>query len=139
MREDDGRAIPNFICQAVDNLPLTVAGKGDQTRSIQYVSDLVEGCIRMLDSSHAGPVNIGNPCETSISELARIIISLTASTSTIKEIARPEDDPSVRRPDIEKARQLLGWSPIVSLEDGLVETIRYFRLKRQQDCSASVS
>jgi dTDP-glucose 4,6-dehydratase len=127
MRPSDGRAIPTFIRQALAGSPLTVAGDGSQTRSIQYVSDLVEGVTRLLVSDHAGPVNIGNPAEVSIRELAETIVDLTGSTSSLTFVPRPEDDPAVRRPDIELARRLLGWSPVVPLEDGLRRTIEWFR------------
>ncbi|MHA6784088.1 UDP-glucuronic acid decarboxylase family protein [Pseudonocardia saturnea] len=127
MRPDDGRAVPTFIRQALDGEPLTVAGDGTQTRSIQYVDDLVEGVLRMLGSTLAGPVNIGNPHEVSISELALLVRDLVGSSSPLHHIPRPEDDPTVRRPDITLARSSLGWEPTVDLADGLGRTIAWFR------------
>jgi dTDP-glucose 4,6-dehydratase len=127
MRSNDGRAIPNFIQQALRGEPITVAGDGRQTRSIQYVDDLVEGVMRMLRSGHAGPMNIGNPHEVSMLDLATTIRDLCASSSEITFIARPEDDPTIRQPDISLARNVLGWDPKVDLIDGLRRTIAYFR------------
>ena len=132
MRVRDGRAIPAFISQALTNEPMTVFGKGDQTRSFCYVSDLVDGLCRLLFSEHPGPVNIGNPSEMTILELAEKIRTMTGSKSTIGYKPLPEDDPKVRQPDIELARKLLGWTPQVSLEDGLETTIEYFRGKLGQ-------
>ncbi len=129
MRVRDGRAIPAFISQALMNEPLTVFGKGDQTRSFCYVNDLVDGLCRLLFSEHPGPVNIGNPSEMTILELAEKIRTMTGSKSAIDYKPLPEDDPKVRQPDIELARKLLGWTPQVSLEDGLEKTIEYFRGK----------
>jgi dTDP-glucose 4,6-dehydratase len=127
MRPDDGRAVPTFIRQALAGEPLTVAGDGSQTRSIQYVDDLVEGCMRLLRSALAGPVNIGNPREVSISELATLVRALTGTTGPVVHVPRPEDDPSVRRPDISLASAELGWTPQVDLADGLRRTIDWFR------------
>lgn len=127
MRPDDGRAIPTFIRQALGGEPITVAGDGTQTRSIQYVDDLVEGVVRLLRSNESGPVNIGNPHELSVNELARTIRELTGSSSEIVYIDRPQDDPSVRQPDISLARDLLGWEPRVPPADGLARTIQWFR------------
>ena len=127
MRPDDGRAVPTFIRQALRDEPLTVAGEGTQTRSIQYVDDLVEGCLRLLWSTLPGPVNVGNPHEVSINELAAVIRELTGSASTVRHVPRPEDDPTVRRPDIALARRELGWEPAVDLTDGLKRTIAWFR------------
>ena len=127
MRPDDGRAVPTFIRQALRGEPLTVAGDGSQTRSIQYVTDLVEGCLRLLHSELPGPVNIGNPCEVSIAELAVLIRDLVGSASPLQFGPRPEDDPTVRQPDIGLAGEALGWAPTVSLTDGLRTTIARFR------------
>jgi dTDP-glucose 4,6-dehydratase len=127
MRPGDGRAVPTFIRQALHGHPLTVAGDGRQTRSIQYVDDLVEGAVALLWSAHPGPVNIGNPVEVTIAELARLIRDLTASASLVEHVPRPEDDPMVRRPDITLARTVLGWEPRVELADGLSRTISWFR------------
>jgi dTDP-glucose 4,6-dehydratase len=127
MRPNDGRAIPTFIRQALRNEPITVAGDGSQTRSVCYVDDLVEGILRLLRSDLAGPVNIGNPYELSMLELAERIKELSKSESEIVFIPRPEDDPSVRQPDITLARTLLGWEPQVPLDEGLAKTIAWFQ------------
>lgn len=128
MRPNDGRAIPNFVRQALAGEPVTVSGDGSQTRSICYVDDLVDGVLRMLLTTHdAGPVNIGNPHEISMRDLAQWIIELTGTSSQIQFIARPTDDPTVRRPDTTKAQQLLGWTPRVPVETGLERTIQWFR------------
>jgi dTDP-glucose 4,6-dehydratase len=127
MRPEDGRAIPTFIRQALSGEPITVAGDGSQTRSIQYVDDLVEGVVRMAASDHPGPVNIGTPHEVSVLELAETIKRLCGSSSEIRFIERPEDDPTVRQPDITLAREVLGWEPVVPFEDGLKRTIAWFR------------
>src|SRR5215470_11904905 len=131
MRLNDGRVVPNFISQALKGEPLTVYGDGSQTRSFCYVSDLVEGIVRLLRSDYRLPVNLGNPIEVSIREFADRIKALTGSTSEIVFRPLPVDDPRVRQPDITRARQLLGWEPRVSLEDGLRRTIDYFRPKLQ--------
>jgi dTDP-glucose 4,6-dehydratase len=127
MRPDDGRAVPTFIRQALRGEPITVAGDGGQTRSIQYVDDLVEGCVRLLHSREPGPVNIGNPHEVSMTELAVLVRDLVGSASPLEYVPRPEDDPTVRRPDIALARAVLGWEPKVDLADGLCRTIDWFR------------
>lgn len=127
MRPDDGRAIPTFICQALANDPITVAGDGRQTRSVCYVEDLVEGIVRLLHSSHPGPMNIGNPHEMSVLDLADTIRGLVDSKSPIVFVGRPEDDPTVRQPDITLARHELGWEPAVPILDGLKRTIGWFR------------
>jgi dTDP-glucose 4,6-dehydratase len=127
MRPNDGRAIPNFIRQSLRGEPITVAGDGSQTRSIQYVDDLVEGTVRMLRSDHSGPMNIGNPHEVSMLELAEAVRDLCESSSEITFIPRPEDDPTIRQPDITLAREVLGWEPKVGLYEGLKLTIAYFR------------
>jgi dTDP-glucose 4,6-dehydratase len=127
MRRHDGRAVPEFIAQALTNKPVTVFGKGQQTRSFCYVSDLVEGIYRLLLSGHNDPMNIGNPNEITLKHLADIIIKLSASKSKIVYRPLPVDDPKVRRPDITKAKKLLKWEPVVPLEAGLKKTIEYFR------------
>ncbi|RMF03142.1 MAG: SDR family oxidoreductase [Chloroflexi bacterium] len=131
MRQEDGRVVPNFIAQALRGDPLTVYGKGQRTRAFCFVSDLVEGIYRLLMSNEKEPVNIGNPSEMSILNFAKKVIELTNSTSEITFIEptdmRIKDDPKVRRPDITKARTILGWEPTVLLEDGLAQTIEYFR------------
>ncbi|MBI5245284.1 MAG: SDR family oxidoreductase [Elusimicrobia bacterium] len=127
MRKKDGRAVPNFITQALKGRPITVYGKGSQTRSLCYISDLVEGILRLLRSGLNAPVNIGNPQEISILELAETIRRLARSKSRIAYKPLPADDPRVRRPDIALARKALQWKPKVSLEEGLRRTIEYFR------------
>jgi dTDP-glucose 4,6-dehydratase len=129
MRLNDGRVVPNFIAQALRGEELTVYGDGSQTRSFCYVTDLVEGLLRLLRSDYDGPVNMGNPQELSVLEFAHRIIALTGSRSRITFRPLPVDDPRVRQPDITLARRLLAWEPRVSLEDGLRETIHYFREK----------
>jgi len=123
----DGRAVPNFMAQAIRGEPLTVYGDGSQTRSLCYVSDLVSGVLGALDKGDNLPVNLGNPEEVTILDLARIIVRLAASASTIEFRPLPVDDPRQRRPDITHARELLGWKPEVALEDGLSRTLEYFR------------
>jgi len=127
MRPNDGRAIPTFIRQAMNNEPITVAGDGSQTRSVCYVSDLIDGILRLLHSDLAGPVNIGNPHELSMLELADRIKELAKSDSEIVFVPRPEDDPSVRRPDISLARRELAWEPVVQLAEGLERTLEWFQ------------
>jgi dTDP-glucose 4,6-dehydratase len=129
MRLNDGRVVPNFIAQALRGEELTVYGDGSQTRSFCYVSDLVEGILRLLRSEYDGPVNVGNPQELSVLEFAHRIIALTGSRSRIAFRPLPEDDPRVRQPDIALARGLLGWEPRVALEEGLGATVAYFREK----------
>src|SRR5258707_14367860 len=119
MRPDDGRAIPTFLRQALANQPITVFGDGSQTRSFCYVDDLVRGLILLARSGEHFPVNIGNPQEMTLLELAETVVRVTGSKSEIVFEALPVDDPQVREPDITRARQLLGWEPQVSLEDGL--------------------
>lgn len=131
MRPNDGRAIPNFIRQALAGEPVTVAGDGSQTRSICYVDDLVSGILAMADSDHPGPINIGNPHEISMKDLAEWIISLTGSTSRLEYIPRPVDDPTVRQPDTTLATEVLGWAPQVSIEDALLRTIDWFRVESE--------
>jgi dTDP-glucose 4,6-dehydratase len=130
MRPDDGRAIPTFVRQALADAPITVAGDGRQTRSICYVDDTVEGIYRLLMSDLPGPVNIGNPHEVSVLELAQWIRDLVGSRRPIEFIERPPDDPRVRRPDITLARSTLDWSPVMETGDGLKRTIAWFREHR---------
>lgn len=127
MRVEDGRVIPNFICQALQNRPLTVYGDGSQTRSYCYVADLVRGIEKVLVSKLNEPVNLGNPNEMSVLHLARQILQLTGSKSSIVHKPLPVDDPKQRCPDIALAKKSLGWRPEVSLEEGLPRTISYFR------------
>ena len=123
MRPYDGRAIPTFLRQALEDKPLTVFGAGEQTRSFCYVSDLIEGFLRLINSDQHEPVNIGNPNEFTILELAEAILRVTGSASQIIYEALPQDDPTVRRPDITLARRLLDWNPTVELEEGLRLTL----------------
>jgi dTDP-glucose 4,6-dehydratase len=123
MRPHDGRAIPTFVRQALAGTPLTVFGRGEQTRSFCYVTDLIEGFLRLIESDYHRPVNLGNPSEFTIQELAEVVLRLTGSASPIVHEALPEDDPMVRRPDISLARDLLGWEPTVELEEGLTRTL----------------
>ena len=129
MAPDDGRVISNFIVQALRGAPLTVYGTGEQTRSCQYVDDLIEGMRRMMSSDEAfvGPVNLGNPEECTVKELAMRILRLTRSDSRMVFLDLPVDDPKRRRADISLARHALGWSPRVCLDEGLVRTIQYYR------------
>jgi dTDP-glucose 4,6-dehydratase len=127
MQHDDGRIVPNFIVQALRNEPLTVYGDGSQTRSFCYVEDLVEGLIRLSGSKDHMPVNLGNPQEMSVLEFARLIREMTGSRSEIVFRPLPEDDPRQRRPDISRARAVLGWAPRTPLEEGLRRTIEAFR------------
>jgi len=126
MRAGDGRVVPTFIGQALRGEPLTAFGDGSQTRSFCFVSDLIEGIWRLLNSDEVDPVNIGNPAEMTVLEFAREVIRLTGSTSEVVFRELPVDDPKVRQPDIAKAKRVLGWEPVVSLEDGLRETIAFF-------------
>jgi len=133
MRAGDGRVVPTFITQALDGKPLTVFGDGSQTRSFCYVDDLVEGIWRLLNSDWKDPMNIGNPSEMTVLQFAEEIVRITGAGSEIVFEPLPEDDPKVRQPDITQARRVLGWEPRVSLEEGLVRTIRHFEeLRRRQ-------
>ena len=129
MRLHDGRVVPAFISQALTGRPLTVFGRGRQTRSFCYVSDLIEGIYRLMMSAYDWPVNIGNPAEMTMLEFAREIIRATSSRSKVVFKPLPQDDPKQRRPDITRAREILGWAPKVPLAEGLVKTIEYFRKK----------
>jgi dTDP-glucose 4,6-dehydratase len=129
MRVNDGRAVPAFISQALRGEDVTIFGTGTQTRSFCYITDLVDGILRLAASSVNDPVNIGNPLEMSIEKMARLIIQMTGSSSRIVHRELPADDPKVRQPDITRARTLLGWEPKVPLEQGLTSTIEYFRKK----------
>ncbi|HSH46521.1 MAG TPA: UDP-glucuronic acid decarboxylase family protein [Longimicrobiales bacterium] len=139
MRPGDGRVVSNFIVQALRGEPLTVYGDGSQTRSFCYVDNEVDGIYRLFMSDYHDPVNIGNPNEFTIRELAETVIRVVGSDSTIEERPLPEDDPTVRQPDITLARELLGWEPDIQLEEGLQRTIPHFRkLVEEQDASARV-
>lgn len=132
MRRDDGRVVPTFICQAIRGEPLTVHGDGSQTRSFCYVDDLVEGLILAMEKGDQLPVNLGSDRESSILDFARMVIRLCGSSSPIKLTERPVDDPAVRRPDLSRAREKLGWQARVSLEAGLQKTIQYFRERQTE-------
>lgn len=129
MQPDDGRVVSNFIIQALRNDDITIYGDGQQTRSFCFVSDLVDGIVRMMDSptGFTGPINLGNPIEFTMLELAESILNLTGSSSKLVFKTLPSDDPRQRKPDISLAKQNLGWQPLVNLEEGLKETIRYFK------------
>ena len=129
MHPDDGRVVSNFIVQALRGKPLTIYGDGSQTRSFCYVSDLVEGLVRLMDAPKevTGPVNLGNPKEMTIRELAEQVIRMTGAKSKLEQKPLPGDDPTQRCPDIGLAKKQLGWAPAVALEDGLEKTIRYFK------------
>jgi dTDP-glucose 4,6-dehydratase len=127
MRPDDGRVISTFINQALKNDPLTVFGDGSQTRSIQYVSDLIDGIRALMNSDINTPVNIGNPQEITILDLAKLVIKLSNSHSEIVYKPLPQDDPQVRRPDITKAKKYLNWEPVVDLEEGLIKSINWYK------------
>jgi len=127
MRPNDGRVVSNFIVQALRGEPLTMYGAGDQTRSFCYATDEVDGIYRLFMSDYTDPVNIGNPNEFTVQQLAQRVLALTGSSSTIENQPLPTDDPKVRRPDITVARRELGWEPTISLDEGLQKTIPYFR------------
>ena len=126
MTKNDGRVVSNFILQALKGKDITVYGNGSQTRSFQFIDDLVEGLMKMMNSNSVGPINLGNPIELSMKDLATMVIWLTNSSSNIIYKELPEDDPKRRRPDISLAKSLLDWSPIIDLETGLKKTINYF-------------
>jgi dTDP-glucose 4,6-dehydratase len=132
MRIDDGRALPNFMARALQNQPLAVYGDGSQTRSLCYVSDLIDGLYRLLLSNETGPINLGNPEEISILELAEAVIRVTQSRSRIVFESLPIDDPQRRQPDIAAAREKLEWYSQVCLQKGLVKTLPYFRSLLQE-------
>jgi UDP-glucuronate decarboxylase len=129
MHPNDGRVVSNFIVQAIKGDPITIYGDGSQTRSFCYVDDLIEGMVRLMQSSNdiTGPMNMGNPNEFTMLELAELVLRLTGSSSKLKFMPLPQDDPKQRKPDISLAKQVLDWVPKVSLEDGVKETIAYFR------------
>jgi UDP-glucuronate decarboxylase len=127
MARDDGRVVSNFVTQAIQNKPITIYGDGSQTRSFCFVSDLVDGLIKLMNSTYIGPVNIGNPHEMTIKQIAEKIIRLSNSSSSLEFKQLPQDDPVRRQPDITKARQFLEWEPKVPLDEGLKRTIDYFR------------
>jgi len=133
IRTDDGRVIPTFITQALKGEDLTVFGDGSQTRSFCYVDDLIDGILKLMDVEYHFPINLGNPQEMTIIELAKLIIELTGSKSGIKFLPLPQDDPKIRRPDITRAKELLNWEPKVLLKQGLLPTIAYFKAKLKID------
>jgi nucleoside-diphosphate-sugar epimerase len=128
-RPDDGRVVSNFVMQALQGKPITLYGDGSQTRSFTYVDDEIRGFLALLDSDYVGPVNIGNPTEFTVAELADLVLELTSSSSTLIHEPLPVDDPTRRRPDITLARRVLGWEPQVELREGLARTIEWFRTK----------
>jgi dTDP-glucose 4,6-dehydratase len=130
MRFDDGRAVTNFLSQALAGEPLTIYGDGSQTRSFTYVDDEVRGFLALLDSDVTTPVNIGSTGEFTVAELARLVLEVTGSSSELVSLPLPIDDPTQRRPDITKARELLGWEPEIALRDGLERTVADFRARR---------
>jgi dTDP-glucose 4,6-dehydratase len=130
LRPADGRVVSNFLVQAMEGKPLTVYGDGTQTRSFCYVDDLISGILGLLRSDHVGPVNIGNPNEFTILELAQAVLDVTGSSSEIAYEPLPTDDPSQRQPDITLAREVLGWEPEVQLKEGLIRTFDWYRRKR---------
>jgi dTDP-glucose 4,6-dehydratase len=129
MRVDDGRAVSNFLVQALRGEPVTIFGEGTQTRSFTYVDDEIRGFLALLDSDVTTPVNIGNPDEYTIAQLAEMAIDVTGSSSSLVKLPLPVDDPAQRRPDTTKARELLGWEPTVGLREGLERTTEYFRTR----------
>jgi len=127
MRAHDGRVVPAFICQALENKPITIFGDGSQTRSFCYVADLLEGIYKLAISDESDPVNIGNPREMTVCQFAELIIKLIGSSSKLEYYPLPVDDPKIRQPNIERAKKILGWEPQVKLEEGLGNTIEWFR------------
>jgi UDP-glucuronate decarboxylase len=127
MHPNDGRVVSNFIIQALQNKPITIYGQGEQTRSFQYVSDLVEGLYALMNGDYDGPVNLGNPDEYSVKQFAEYIKDLTKSESEIKLLEKTQDDPSRRKPDISRAKEKLNWEPRVKVADGLMKTVTYFK------------
>jgi dTDP-glucose 4,6-dehydratase len=136
MRPDDGRVVSSFIDQALRSAPLTVFGDGSQTRSLCYVDDLVRGIAAMLDSRERGPINLGNPVELTVCQIAELVRELAGSPSKIELHPLPEDDPTRRKPDITRARERLGWSPQVPVREGIVRTIEW-HAKALQEARAS--
>ena len=135
MDQNDGRVVSNFIVQALKNEDITIYGDGSQTRSFCYVSDLVEGMVRMMNNPQGfiGPVNLGNPSERTILDFAKLIIELTNSNSKIIHMPLPKDDPTQRKPDISLAKKELNWEPTVDIKDGLLKTIEYFEKKIREN------
>jgi len=136
MRPHDGRVVTSFIAQALNGDPLTIYGDGSQTRSFCYVDDLIRGIVAMIDSTEQGPVNLGNPHERTMLELAALVLELTGADSEVEFHPLPVDDPTRRRPVIVRAQEALGWQPVVSVEEGLTRTVRYFRDRPEQVAAA---
>ena len=139
MRAEDGRVVSSFIAQALNGDPLTIYGDGLQTRSFCYVDDLVRGIVAMANSSETGPINLGNPVERTVQELAELVLEFTGSGSAIEFHQLPKDDPTRRRPDIGLAETLLDWQPQVSTEEGLHQTVEYFRAHKREVSAAARS
>lgn len=139
MRPHDGRVVTSFITQALNGDPLTIYGDGNQTRSFCYVDDLIRGIVAMIDATEAGPVNLGNPNERTVTELAKLILEITGSTSPIEYHPLPTDDPTRRRPEITKAHRALGWSLRVDAEEGLRRTVEWFRAIPEQVSAAAAA
>jgi dTDP-glucose 4,6-dehydratase len=139
MRSHDGRVVTSFITQALNGDPLTIYGDGSQTRSFCYVDDLIRGIVAMIDATEPGPVNLGNPNERTVTELAELILEITGSTSAIEYHPLPTDDPTRRRPEISKAARTLGWSLRVDTEDGLRRTVEWFRARPEEVAAAAVA
>ena len=132
LNSNDGRVVSNFITQALSNQNITIYGDGTQTRSFQYIDDLISGMIFLMNSHYNLPVNMGNPVEINMNYLAQKILALTKSKSKIEYKELPSDDPKRRKPDISRAKEILGWSPNFKLEDGLNRTIQYFKQKNEE-------
>jgi dTDP-glucose 4,6-dehydratase len=139
MRPRDGRVVTSFITQALNGDPLTIYGDGTQTRSFCYVDDLVRGLVAMIDSPDPGPINLGNPVERTVAQLADLVLLLTDSSSAIEYHPLPADDPARRRPDISRAREVLGWTPVVCVEDGLRRTVDAFRGRPHEVAAAAAT
>ena len=136
MQPNDGRVVTNFVVQALTNAPLTVYGDGSQTRSFCYVDDEVEGLYQLFLRGDSEPTNVGNPGEFTVLQLAEMVIEMTGSRSVIQRLPLPKDDPKVRRPDITRAKRILGWEPRIPLQEGLVKTIEYFRAMPRERLAA---
>jgi nucleoside-diphosphate-sugar epimerase len=139
MREDDGRMVPNFIQQALAGRPLTIYGEGTQTRSVQYVDDLIGGVFRLMNSDETRPVNVGNPTEYSVREIAELLIELSGSKSELVHEPLPKDDPKRRCPDISRAREVLGWEPATHAREGLKKTLSWFAERSDSSQDEEVS
>jgi dTDP-glucose 4,6-dehydratase len=136
LRPHDGRVVSSFITQALNGDPLTIYGDGRQTRSFCYVDDLIRGIVAMIDCDEPGPVNLGNPIERTVRELAELVLRITGSSSPVEYHPLPSDDPTRRQPVITRARERLGWSPKISIEEGLRRTVDWFRSRREDVMTA---